>query len=247
MLFLHGNPSTADDWEPFLDRLEGRRRCIAPHVIGWGEADRPQDFRWTMDNLVGWIGALIDALEIERFDLVMHDWGALGLAAAQRRPAMAGRIVVMNAVPLLPGYRWHWVARLWRRRGVGELMLATLTRFATRQVLRQTVMRPQARPLLADIIHEHLDRGTKRAILELYRDADEDRLARVGSGLEQLDGSALVLWGDRDAYIDARFADDYASALGGAARVEHLPDAGHWPWLDRPDVVEAVGEFLEQP
>jgi pimeloyl-ACP methyl ester carboxylesterase len=36
-----------------------------------------------------------------------------------------------------------------------------------------------------------------------------------------------------------------AGALGGEARVEHLPDAGHWPWLDRPDVVETVCDFLE--
>jgi pimeloyl-ACP methyl ester carboxylesterase len=53
-----------------------------------------------------------------------------------------------------------------------------------------------------------------------------------------------VVWGDRDPYIPASFADAYAAALGGPAEVLHLPDAGHWPWLDRPDVVGTVADFL---
>jgi pimeloyl-ACP methyl ester carboxylesterase len=54
---------------------------------------------------------------------------------------------------------------------------------------------------------------------------------------------ALVLWGDRDPYLPARFADEIAAALGSAT-VRHLDDASHWPWLDRPDVVDLVADFL---
>lgn len=54
---------------------------------------------------------------------------------------------------------------------------------------------------------------------------------------------ALVLWGTKDPYIPARFAGEYARALPNAELVE-LDDAGHWPWLDRPDVIERVVDFL---
>ena len=54
---------------------------------------------------------------------------------------------------------------------------------------------------------------------------------------------ALVVWGARDPYIPARFGSAYANALGNAELLE-LPDAGHWPWLDRPDVIERVVDFL---
>ena len=124
VLLFHGNPSNAGDWKPFLERLEGRRRAIAPDLLGWGKSDRPKSFHWTMDSLAGWIGDLLDALGIERFDLVVHDWGSIALAAAMRRPQAVNRIVIMNAVPMMPDYRWHWIARLWRRRGVGELLNA---------------------------------------------------------------------------------------------------------------------------
>ena len=53
------------------------------------------------------------------------------------------------------------------------------------------------------------------------------------------------MWGDRDQYIDATFADAYASALGGEVDVLHLNDAGHWPWHDRPDAIDRVATFLQ--
>jgi pimeloyl-ACP methyl ester carboxylesterase len=246
ILLFHGNPSNAGDWTPFLERLEGRRRAIAPDLLGWGKSDRPESFHATMDALAGWIGDLIDTLRVERFDLVVHDWGGIALAAAMRRPQAANRIVIMNSVPLMPDYHWHWIARLWRRRGVGELLNATTSKFGTRQLLRQAVVSKDAIPELAELIHEHYDRGTKRAVLQLYRDADPEKFAPLAENLQTLIGPALVVWGDADPYIQPRFADRLAAALGGEARVEHLPDAGHWPWLDRPDVVDMVCEFLTQ-
>jgi len=244
VLLFHGNPDSAGSWTPFLERLAGRRRVLAPDLLGWGESERPADFRFTMDALAGWTCDLIDALEIERFDIAVHDWGAIALAAAVRRPAAVDRVVVMNAVPFTAAYRWHWIARLWRRRGVGELLNATMTELGTRQLLRQATPRRATIPELAARIHRHLDAGTKRAILELYRDADPERLEAVGRRLHTLRGPALVVWGDADPYIGMRFADGYAAALGGEARVVHLPDAGHWPWLDRPDVVDTVCELF---
>lgn len=244
VLLIHGNPSNAEDWIPFLERLEGRRHAIAPDLLGWGKSERPASFRFTMDALADWIGDLIDALGIARFDLVVHDWGSVALLTAVDRPRAVERIVAIDVVPLMPEYRWHWIARLWRRRGVGELLNATTSRFGTRQLLRQATTRKEVRPELADTIHDHLDRGTKRAILELYRDADPEKFAPVEKALGSLTGPALVVWGDEDPYIGGEFADRIAGALGGAARVEHVAGAGHWPWLDRPEVVDTVVDFL---
>ena len=55
---------------------------------------------------------------------------------------------------------------------------------------------------------------------------------------------ALVVWGERDPYLPKSFANAYAEALGGEARVEVVEGAGHWPWLDRPEVVDLISEFL---
>ena len=55
---------------------------------------------------------------------------------------------------------------------------------------------------------------------------------------------ALILWGERDPWYPPALADAYAAQLPGA-RVERLSDAGHWPWLDRGDLLERVATFLE--
>jgi pimeloyl-ACP methyl ester carboxylesterase len=246
VLMVHGNPSNAGDWKPFLERLEGRRRGIAPDLLGWGKSDRPAAFPGTMEALAGWLGDAIDALSVQRFDLVVHDWGGIALVTASRRPEAVDRVVVMNSVPLMPDYRWHWIARLWRRRGVGELLNATTSKFGTRQLLRPAFVKKDAIPELADLIHEHFDRGTKRAVLDLYRDADPEKFAPIAAGLKSLTGPSLIVWGDADPFIQARFAESLSNAFGGQGRVEHLPDAGHWPWLDRPDVVDTVCDFLTE-
>ena len=35
-----------------------------------------------------------------------------------------------------------------------------------------------------------------------------------------------------------------AEAIGENARLEIIERAGHWPWLDRPDVIEKTAAFL---
>ena len=84
----------------------------------------------------------------------------------------------------------------------------------------------------------------KRAILELYRDAAAAEAGRAGALLGNIKAPALVIWGDKDPYTQPRLGDYYKRALGGDVRVEHLPDAGHWPWLDRPEVIDKTVAFL---
>ena len=136
----------------------------------------------------------MDTLGLERLSLVMHDWGAVGLALAQRRPELMERLVMFTTVPFVPGYRWHRVARGWRRPLVGELMMGFATRWAFRRELPAE---------LADQAWRHFDHGTQRAILKLYRSASPEVLARAGEHLDRVRCPALLLWATDDPYIPA--------------------------------------------
>jgi len=94
-----------------------------------------------------------------------------------------------------------------------------------------------------DSVLAHFDQGTQRAILRLYRGSPPDVLAQAGKRLSTLTMPALVFWGTKDPYIPTRFAHEYARALPSSELVE-LDGAGHWWWLDRPDAIEQVSEFL---
>ena len=110
--------------------------------------------------------------------------------------------------------------------------------FTTRWGMRRELPRE-----LADAAWESFDHGTQRTILKLYRSAPPDVLARAGERLGEVRAPALILWARDDPYLPAEFAERYADALGGEVTVE-LVDGGHWPWHDRPELVDRAGEFL---
>jgi pimeloyl-ACP methyl ester carboxylesterase len=240
-LYVHGVPSSSDDWLPFL-RVTGG---IAPDLPGFGRSGKPGYLSYTIEEYDRFLERFLDERELERVSLVVHDWGAVGLALAQRLPERIERLVIINAVPFLAGYRWHRTARIWRTPGLGELSMGLTFRPTMRLLTREANVTPG--PLPEDWIESTLatfDEGTQRAILRLYRSSPPERLARAGGRLGELKMPALVAWGMQDPYIPARFARDYVEALGSTAELEEYPDAGHWAWLDRPDMIDRVASFL---
>ena len=272
-LYLHGVPSSSDEWtafgehrasrpawqrwwrpkrpddewvEPppyetgFLERSGG----IAVDLPGFGRSGKPTFLRYTIDEYDRFLERFLDHIGVQRVKLVVHDWGAVGLAFAQRLPERVERLVIINAVPFLPGYRWHRTARIWRTPGLGELAMGSTNAFTTELLTRESNVTPGPMPgaWRASVL-EHFDHGTQRAILRLYRSSPPSVLTAAGANLGALQMPALVVWGMRDPYIPARFAGEYARALPNAQLVE-VPDAGHWPWIDRPELIERVVEFL---
>ncbi|HVP02578.1 MAG TPA: alpha/beta hydrolase [Solirubrobacteraceae bacterium] len=239
-LYVHGVPDEGSMWTPFLERTGG----IAPDLPGFGESGKPRDFPYGIEAIADHLEALLDHLQIDRVKLVAHDWGGAALAFAQRRPERIERLVLIDAGPLLPDYHWHRLARIWRTPVAGELFMLLATKPALRVLSREAAVAPGPMPEeWLERVWFHFDRGTRRAILRLYRSAPEQDLARAGARLSELTCPALVVWGERDPYVPVRFADAYGAVLPDAT-VERVPDASHWCWIDRPDLVERIAGWL---
>jgi pimeloyl-ACP methyl ester carboxylesterase len=239
-LYLHGVPTNSDEWLPFLRERGG----LAPDLPGFGRSGKPATRRYDIGEYDAFIERFLDHLGVHRVSLVMSDWGGVGLVFAQRAPERVERIVIINCVPFLPGYRWHRTAKIWRTPVLGELFQGTVNATTLRLVSRESNATPGPMPPeWQRSVLDHFDHGTQRAILRLYRSSPPDVLVRAGANLGKLDAPALVVWGNRDPYIPARFGAAYAQALPSAELLA-LDDAGHWPWLDRPAVIERVTHFV---
>ncbi len=240
-VLLHGVPTSSQDYVPLLEQIEGP--ALAYDLPGMGRSERPPHL-YAMSGYASFHEHVLAELGIERHRLVVHDWGVIGLIAAQRNPGLVERLVVVNAVPLLEGYRWHPIARLWRTRGVGEVLNASWNRPAGSLVLR-LARGDRGKPPreFVDMVFDHLDPGAKRQILCLYRSAPEPALAAAGARLGEIDCPALVLWGTRDPYIPARFGAAWRDALP-RAELEELEGLGHWPWHEDPAVTGRMAGFL---
>lgn len=238
-LYVHGVPNSSAMWRPFLERTGG----IAIDLPGFGESVKAGTFPFSIAGFDGFLERFLDARELDRVQLVVHDWGAAALALAQRAPERVERLVLINALPLFDGYEWHRAARIWRTPVLGELAMGSMTPRLLRRALRHANARPLPEPELREM-YAGLDFGTQRAILKLHRSVRRETLAAAGAGLARIDAPALVLWGALDPFIPRRVAARYADALGGESELVLLEDAGHWPWLDRPDAIELVARFL---
>jgi pimeloyl-ACP methyl ester carboxylesterase len=243
ILYLHGAPTSSDDWLEALAQTGG----IAADLPGFGRSGKAGNLDYSIDGLAAFLERLLAELELERVDLVAHDWGAAaGLAFAARNPGSVRRAVLLNPLPLAEGFRWSGLARALRTPLVGELVMGSVSRRLLGRSLRRASAAgdtwPQAR---IDAIWEQFDQGTQRALLRLYRSTDDVRLQAAGAELAALTLPVLVLWGERDPGQDADVAEAWSARLPEAT-FERVRDAAHWPWLDQPGLIDRVTEFCTE-
>jgi pimeloyl-ACP methyl ester carboxylesterase len=246
VVFVHGNPGSADDWQPLIAALGGNgKRALALDLPDFGETVAAPGFEHTTPGYAAFLDHALDALGVERVHLVLHDFGGpIGLVwAAEHIDSVAS--VTLIDTGILPGYRWHRLARVWRTPGLGELFQATATRGAFRFLINRGEPRGLPRPFL-DQMYDHYDRRTRRAVLKLYRASDDPGSAapEFTALVAPRDIPALVIWGEHDAYLPASYAERQRDAFP-SAEVHVLPASGHWPYADAPETVERLlVEFL---
>jgi pimeloyl-ACP methyl ester carboxylesterase len=241
ILYLHGIPTSSFDWLSPLALGGG----IAVDLPGFGRSGKRGDLDYSLAGHVRFLDRLLDALELDRVRLCMHDWGAaVGLAWASEQPERVERLVVINGTPLLHGFRWRGPARLVRMPIVGPIAVGAATKPVLRLISRRASAGrgPMPEPWVSSVA-EGFDLGTERATLALLRSASPDVLAQAGANLGAVTAPALVLWGEHDPYIPARFGAGYAATLGDAT-LEVVANAGHWPWIDQPQLSARIAEHL---
>ena len=240
-VFLHTAPTSSDDWVGALKVTGG----LAPDLIGFGRSAKGGHLDYSPLGISRFVEALLDTLAVPHVDLVAHGWGAaVAVALARRRPERVRRLVFIDAAPALGEARWHRLASLWRRPLVGELLMGAINRPLLARWLRGASASPQTWPdERVEAVWEQFDQGTQRATLRLHRWATPDHVQALAQELRRLERPALILWGERDSWFPPSLAGDWAAAAGasGFGRIE---GAGHWPWLDRPEVLERIAGFL---
>lgn len=99
VLMLHGEPSWSYLWRHMIPPLlAAGLRVVVPDLIGFGRSSRPaarSDYSYAAH--VGWVGALVETLDLRDATLVCQDWGSLiGLRVVADMPDRFGRILLSN-------------------------------------------------------------------------------------------------------------------------------------------------------
>jgi pimeloyl-ACP methyl ester carboxylesterase len=238
-VFVHGNPGSVHDWARLVAATGEHGRAVTLDMPGFGDADKPETFPYTIEGYAAHLDGALRQLGIEKAHLILHDFGGpWGLQWAVDHPdAYASTTLVDTGI--LYGYRWHAFAKVWRTRGLGELFFAITTRSALRSALKRGQPVPLPDEAFELFYKASKDKGTQRAVLRLYRASPPSFLEPLGAPLREMNRPTLVAWGAHDPYIKVGYAERQRETFPGA-EVVILEQSGHWPMWDAPEQIEAA-------
>lgn len=251
LVLVHGFTGSRLDFEPRLAELARAGRTLVPELRGHGDSGHARDEAgYALDALADDLIGFLDALRIERCDLLGHSMGGMvALRAALAQPDRFASLVLMDTAARVPdGIPREALGRAW-----------ALAREAGMEALFQAFRAF----LVADPDRSAPDRRLEREWGDGYwrwrrtNLVAMDPLAYAALGqaileqapllprLPELRCPTLVLVGAEDAGF-RRPADELEAGIPGARRVD-VPDAAHQPQLENPEAwTRAILQHLER-
>jgi pimeloyl-ACP methyl ester carboxylesterase len=266
VIFVHGFPESHRTWREIADRLDDRLRLIMPDLRGFGDSDRPQDVGdYATETLIADIFALADALSIDRFSLVGHDWGgAIAWAAALRGNPRITRLAIVNSPHPVIFQRSliedeaqraaSQYMRAFRNPGMeAGIQAMGFDAFFDKSFSKHVDMARITRHERQIYIDQWSRPGALTAMLNWYRSSqvvvpevgeDAEMPSWVGRGVPKLRIPVRVIWGVEDkALLPIQL--EGMGEVGDNVDVFPLKGIGHFaPWEAPDQVVEALRPFL---
>ena len=268
LIFLHGFPESHRTWRHQIAHFSDRFRCIAPDQRGYRGSSKPQEVdAYTPDKLVGDVFALADALGIDKFTIVGHDWGgaiAWGVAYWGQANGRVTRAIIANAPhpaifqkllyldphqressQYMRAFRDPANDDLVREHGLVGLLLKAV------KWDRPSNMEQEERDAL---MQDWQNRDAAFGMLNWYRASpidvpDMDAPFAIPDGwtpppLPPLTVPTLVVWATDDLALPKQNTQGMSNIISDFTLVE-VPDCGHVVSWEAPDVVNAaMDEFL---
>ena len=247
LLLLHGLGCDHTTWEPVIDTLAERYTVIAPDLLGHGESAKPRA-DYSVGGYANGMRDLLTVLNVDKVSVVGHSFGGgVAMQFAYQFPERTERMMLVASGGLgpevSPGIRaitspgFHQVMGLLtlpgvRHAGVAGLKVASATGLKATRDLGE----------VADIYDSFKDPHARAAIRHVVK-AVVDWKGQIVSMADRAyltDAMPMaVVWGRDDLVIPVRHADN-AAALAPKARIEVIPDAGHFPHKDHPERFAAI-------
>ena len=243
VLLLHGSGPGVTAWANWrltIPVLAQHRYVIAPDIVGFGYTERPDGFDYTLAEWTDHAIGVLDALDLDRVDLVGNSFGcALALALAIHHPERVRRLVLMGAagVPftLTPG-----LDAVWGYEPSVEAMEGLLHLFAYDQSM--------IGPDLARLRYEASIRpGVHEAFAAMFpapRQAALDRITHSPEDIRRVAAPTLIVHGRDDRVIPLQNAYDLLDLIDDA-QLHVFGRCGHWTQIEHADAfAELVLDFL---
>lgn len=252
LLFVHGNPTWSFYWRRLVQAFAGSYRCLAPDHLGCGLSDKPQDWSYRLADHVDNLVQLIEALDLRKITLVVHDWGgAIGFGAALKLPDRVSRVVIFNTGCFEGPIPWE--IRSCRVPGIGALAIRGLNGFVRVGLFRAIADR---RRFNDGVGHGYLAPydswehriANLRFVQDIPLEADHPTRAyfeSIGEGVRSFaDRPSMIVWGEQDFCFTPHYRKGFIERLP-QSEVHVFDDASHWVVEDAHDrIVPLMQDFF---
>ena len=253
VLMIHGNPTWSFFYRELIKTLGPGFRCIAPDHLGFGLSDKPKGaYPFKLGQRIRDLEDFVDGLGLERFDLVVHDWGgAIGIGMALSRLKSLRRLAILNTAAFVDS-RIPMRISVCRAPLLGKLIVQGFNGFAL-PATRMAVSRKPLDDATRDAyLYPYNSWTNRRAVYEFVKDIPThvshpsfNRLLEIENGLLQLREKPVALfWGGKDFCFTDHFMERWKRFLPQAT-VVHYAEAGHYILDDESEkVCSAIQEFV---
>lgn len=226
LLFLHAGEGLGPE-RPWLDLLAARYRVIAPSHPGFGRSVLP-DWIGTTDDLAYLYLDLVAKLGLKDAVLVGASFGGwLAAEMAIRSTAAFCKIVLAAPLGIKVGPR--------EIRDIADMH--SMTREAYVDLAWADPSKGQLDLTgYSDADLQALVRG--REALTLFGWKPYMHNPRLKPWLHRIDKPTLLLWGNRDRIVTPAYGEAWVREIPGA-RIEVIPECGHYPAWEQPDAFAA--------
>lgn len=252
LLLLHGLGCDHTTWAPVMQSLARTHTVIAPDLLGHGQSDKPRA-DYSLGGYANGMRDLLTVLGIDTATVVGHSFGGgVAMQFGYQFPERTERLVLVASGGLgpevspairaitTPGF--HQAMAVLSAPGVRHVATAAL-----RLLSRSGVRHVRDLGEVADIYDSFKDPRTRAAIRHVTR-AVVDWKGQIVTMADRAYLTEampmLVVWGADDLVIPVAHASN-ASALAPTARIEIVPNAGHFPQKDHPErFAKIVRDFI---
>ncbi len=107
ILLLHGVPTSGWLYRHMIPQLAKTHRVIAPDMLGFGSSDSPKGYDiYSEENHAKRLWSLMEFLQIERWNHVMHDAGGLWTwELLRQKPNCVSKLVILNTLIYEEGFK----------------------------------------------------------------------------------------------------------------------------------------------
>jgi pimeloyl-ACP methyl ester carboxylesterase len=250
LLFLHGFPSSSYDWRPLLELRPAGEATLCFDFLGFGLSEKPRDHEYTLAWQADAAEELVRRAGSPPVFVVGHDMGtsvATELMARDLRGElgmnMAGALL-FNGSMLLHLAKPTLGQNLLRSR-LGPVF-ARLTSERSFRAQFSRIFSPQ-HPLSAEEAADQWallthDDGQRIAHLTINYMAERERFTERWHGaIRDWPGPLTLAWGLLDPVARVEVLEGLRELRPGVEAIE-LPDAGHYPQIEQPELISAALE-----